>query len=200
MGPTADLEVVAKRFGVPFRHLPIAPKDAASKAAQEAQIEALLEELDIDLIVLARYMQVRLCRTCTAYVQAPQHCSADSRLPHHLGGARCGIPICIPPAPSCPHPLHLPSHHPLQIFSKDFCERHWRHTINIHHSFLPAFEGARPYHRAHDRGVKLIGATAHYATSGKHSGLQVAVLHPFHARSSLSTPEAWQAPSLAPAL
>lgn len=103
-----DLEVVAKRFGVPFRHLPITPRDPASKAAQEAQIEQLLQELDIDLIVLARYMQ---------------------------------------------------------IFTREFCERHWQHTINIHHSFLPAFEGARPYHRAHERGVKVIGATAHYATS-----------------------------------
>ncbi|KAI3427068.1 hypothetical protein D9Q98_007008 [Chlorella vulgaris] len=103
-----DLEMVANRFGVPFRHLPIAAKDAASKAAQEAQIEAVLQEESIDLIVLARYMQ---------------------------------------------------------IFSREFCERHWRHTINIHHSFLPAFEGARPYHRAHERGVKVIGATAHFATS-----------------------------------
>ena len=58
-GPSpADLEVAAKRFGVPFRHLPIAPRDAASKAAQEAQIEAILQEEGIDLIVLARYMQV----------------------------------------------------------------------------------------------------------------------------------------------
>ena len=80
---------------------------------QEAQIEALLEELDIDLIVLARYMQ---------------------------------------------------------IFSREFCARHALSTINIHHSFLPAFEGARPYHRAHERGVKVIGATAHYATSELDAG------------------------------
>jgi len=58
----------------------------------------------------------------------------------------------------------------MQIFSKEFCERHWRHTINIHHSFLPAFEGARPYHRAHERGVKIIGATAHFATSELDAG------------------------------
>jgi formyltetrahydrofolate deformylase len=51
--------MVANRFGVPFRHLPIAAKDAASKAAQEAQIEAVLQEESIDLIVLARYMQVQ---------------------------------------------------------------------------------------------------------------------------------------------
>lgn len=58
----------------------------------------------------------------------------------------------------------------MQIFSEDFCNRHWRHTINIHHSFLPAFEGAKPYHRAHERGVKIIGATAHYATSELDAG------------------------------
>ena len=56
----ADLEVAAKRFGIPFRHLPIAARDPASKAAQEAQIEAILQEEGIDVIVLARYMQVGL--------------------------------------------------------------------------------------------------------------------------------------------
>lgn len=58
----------------------------------------------------------------------------------------------------------------MQIFSEEFCNRHWAHTINIHHSFLPAFEGAKPYHRAHERGVKIIGATAHYATSELDAG------------------------------
>ena len=58
----------------------------------------------------------------------------------------------------------------MQIFSADFCNRHWQHMINIHHSFLPAFEGARPYHRAHERGVKIIGATAHFATSELDAG------------------------------
>lgn len=62
----------------------------------------------------------------------------------------------------------------MQVFSEGFCERNWRRTINIHHSFLPAFEGARPYHRAHDRGVKVIGATAHYATSELDAGPIVA--------------------------
>ena len=51
---------MAQKFNIPFRHLPLKPKDPDSKAAQEAQIEAILEEMDIDLIVLARYMQVRL--------------------------------------------------------------------------------------------------------------------------------------------
>jgi len=59
---------------------------------------------------------------------------------------------------------------PPQIFSADFCNRHWHQTINIHHSFLPAFEGARPYHRAHERGVKIIGATAHFATAELDAG------------------------------
>ncbi len=47
----------------------------------------------------------------------------------------------------------------MQIFSQDFCARHADHTINIHHSFLPAFEGAKPYHKAHKRGVKIIGVS-----------------------------------------
>ena len=108
----ADLEHVASKFGVPFRHLPLDAAAAggaeAAKAAQEAALERILEEEKVELVVLARYMQV---------------------------------------------------------LSRDFCERNAHRTINIHHSFLPAFEGARPYHRAHERGVKIIGATAHYATA-----------------------------------
>jgi formyltetrahydrofolate deformylase len=57
-----------------------------------------------------------------------------------------------------------------QVLSRPFCERNSARTINIHHSFLPAFEGARPYHRAHERGVKIIGATAHYATADLDAG------------------------------
>ena len=81
-----DLESVTRKFDIPFRYLPLDGCDPASKAAQEAAIEAILEEEGIDLIVLARY---------------------------------------------------------LQIFSPDFCQRHWHRTINVHHSFLPAFEGAQ---------------------------------------------------------
>lgn len=76
----ADLEVAAKRFGVPFRHLPIKPKDAASKAAQEAQIEAILQEEGIDLIVLARYMQA----------------SGRGRRPRGASFAVVGAPLCCP--------------------------------------------------------------------------------------------------------
>ncbi|GFR41317.1 hypothetical protein Agub_g1999 [Astrephomene gubernaculifera] len=107
-----DLKHIADTFGVPFHHLPLG-KEAGSKQQQEAAIEALIASERIDVLILARYMQV---------------------------------------------------------FSQEFCERHWGHTINIHHSFLPAFEGARPYHRAHERGVKIIGATAHFATAELDAG------------------------------
>ncbi len=100
-----DLQSVAEQNGIPYHVFPIT---AASKAEQEAREIALLEEHEIDLIVLARYMQV---------------------------------------------------------LSQEFTERFPERIINIHHSTLPAFVGARPYHQAHERGVKLIGATAHYATS-----------------------------------
>jgi formyltetrahydrofolate deformylase len=99
-----DARPIAESFGVPYHVLPVT---AATKAEQETQIEALVARERIDLIVLARYMQV---------------------------------------------------------LSAGFCERNAGRIINIHHSFLPAFAGARPYHQAHERGVKVIGATAHYAT------------------------------------
>ncbi|GIL43556.1 hypothetical protein Vafri_1256 [Volvox africanus] len=107
-----DLKHIADTFEVPFHHLPLS-KEPGSKEYQEAAIEQLLVSENIDVMILARYMQ---------------------------------------------------------IFSQGFCERHWQHTINIHHSFLPAFEGARPYHRAHERGVKIIGATAHFATAELDAG------------------------------
>ena len=96
--------------GLPFDHLPIT-KD--TKAEQEAQIRAIVEARRVDLVVLARYMQI-LSDEMSAYLSG-----------------RC---------------------------------------INIHHSFLPGFKGAKPYHQAHARGVKLIGATAHYVTSDLDEG------------------------------
>ena len=90
--------------GIPFIYMPV---DKETKTQQEAQLEELIERESVDLVVLARYMQV-----------------LSDGLSRRLEGR----------------------------------------VINIHHSFLPSFKGARPYHRAHDRGVKLIGATAHYAT------------------------------------
>ncbi len=101
---------VAERYGVPFVHLPITKE---TKAEQEAQIKALMEEHDIDLLVLARYMQ---------------------------------------------------------ILSNDLCAYLGGRAINIHHSFLPGFKGAKPYHQAHTRGVKLVGATAHFVTADLDEG------------------------------
>lgn len=100
-----DLGAMAASYGVPFHHLPV---DASNRFAQEAAIMALIERHRIDLVVLARYMQV---------------------------------------------------------LSDEFCRTLAGHAINIHHSFLPSFKGARPYQQAYDRGVKLIGATAHYVTA-----------------------------------
>ena len=101
----SDQRSIAQDFGVAFEHVPITPE---TKDAAEGRISERLEEERIDLIVLARYMQV-------------------------LGEELVG--------------------------------RYRDRVINIHHSFLPAFAGARPYHEAHQRGVKIIGATAHYVTA-----------------------------------
>jgi len=105
-----DLEPVARQFGVDF-HVFLITKE--NKAEQEKAELALLERERIDLVVMARYMQI-------------------------LSGDFIG-------------------HYPARI-------------INIHHSFLPAFQGGRPYHQARERGVKLIGATAHYATTDLDEG------------------------------
>ena len=100
-----DHEPLARWFDVPYHHLPIGDD---GRDAQEKRVVEVLRADQVDLVVLARYMQ---------------------------------------------------------ILSPAMCEE-WEHRIiNIHHSFLPAFQGARPYHQAHDRGVKLIGVTAHYATA-----------------------------------
>jgi len=105
---------LAQRYGIPFHHLPLAAGSSAeAKRAQEQQVEALITEHRIDLVVLARYMQ---------------------------------------------------------ILSPQFCDFLRGRAINIHHSFLPSFKGAKPYFQAHDRGVKLIGATAHYVTADLDEG------------------------------
>jgi formyltetrahydrofolate deformylase len=105
---------LAESYGIAFHHLPLpAGSDAATKRAQELQVEALVERERIDLVVLARYMQ---------------------------------------------------------ILSADFCAALKGRAINIHHSFLPSFKGAKPYFQAHARGVKLIGATAHYVTADLDEG------------------------------
>jgi len=99
-----DCQRLAEFYGVPFHHIVV---NKENKAQAEAEQFKLFDAYNIDLIVLARYMQ---------------------------------------------------------ILSPAFVERYPQRIINIHHSFLPAFIGARPYHRAFERGVKLIGATSHYVT------------------------------------
>jgi formyltetrahydrofolate deformylase len=105
-----DFEPIAKTYGVPFHHLPVSPQ---SKQEAEAALLDLVDQQDVHLVVLARYMQV---------------------------------------------------------LSDDACRALSGRAINIHHSFLPSFKGAKPYHQAHARGVKLIGATAHYVTADLDEG------------------------------
>ena len=94
----------AEHEGIAFHHLPITPEN---KLEQEARLMGLAEQQQVDLIILARYMQV---------------------------------------------------------LSDQLCRKLDGRVINIHHSFLPGFKGAKPYHRAYERGVKMVGATAHYVT------------------------------------
>ncbi|KAL8297830.1 hypothetical protein RB597_007140 [Gaeumannomyces tritici] len=105
-----DFAALAESYGVEFRHLPVT-KD--TKAEQEAEVLRLARERGVELVVLARYMQV---------------------------------------------------------LSPTLCEAMSGRIINIHHSFLPSFKGAKPYHQAHDRGVKIIGATAHFVTADLDEG------------------------------
>jgi formyltetrahydrofolate deformylase len=105
-----DFEELVGSYGVPFRHIPVTKEN---KAEAEAELLALVEAEGVELVVLARYMQV---------------------LSDHL------------------------------------CKELSGKIINIHHSFLPSFKGAKPYHQAHARGVKLIGATAHYVTADLDEG------------------------------
>jgi formyltetrahydrofolate deformylase len=105
-----DFEGLARSYGVPFHHLPVV---ATEREAADDRLLELIARLDVDLVVLARYMQVLGPRACQL-----------------LRGR----------------------------------------AINIHHSFLPSFKGARPYEQAHARGVKLIGATAHYVTEDLDEG------------------------------
>ncbi|KAF2267239.1 Formyltetrahydrofolate deformylase [Lojkania enalia] len=105
-----DFEPLANSYGIAFYHLPVS-KD--TKEQQESKILELIKENNIDLVVLARYMQVLSPRLCS-----------------EMSGR----------------------------------------IINIHHSFLPSFKGAKPYHQAYDRGVKIIGATAHFVTADLDEG------------------------------
>jgi formyltetrahydrofolate deformylase len=109
-----SLRGLAQSYDIPFHHLPLPPgSDAATRRTQEQAVQALAEAGQVDLVVLARYMQ---------------------------------------------------------ILSPALCEAWAGRAINIHHSFLPSFKGAKPYAQAHARGVKLIGATAHYVTADLDEG------------------------------
>lgn len=112
IGNHEDLRGMTEAHGVPFHHVPF-PADPAERGPAFEQVAAIVDDIDPQAIVLARFMQV---------------------LPHHL------------------------------------CTRWSGRAINIHHSFLPSFVGARPYHQAHTRGVKLIGATCHYVTADLDQG------------------------------
>jgi formyltetrahydrofolate deformylase len=109
-----DFAELAQSYRIPFHHFPLAPGAGPdTRRAQERHVEGLVDAERIDLVVLARYMQ---------------------------------------------------------ILTPEFCAFVRGRAINIHHSFLPSFKGAKPYHQAHDRGVKLIGATAHYVTADLDEG------------------------------
>jgi formyltetrahydrofolate deformylase len=105
-----DLKRLAVDAGVPFHHVPVTPE---TKPRAEAALMEIVEDERVELVVLARYMQ---------------------------------------------------------ILSGELCDRLEGRAINIHHSMLPSFKGARPYHQAYDRGVKVIGATAHYVTADLDEG------------------------------
>jgi formyltetrahydrofolate deformylase len=121
-----DLEDLAAFYGIEFHHIPVTPE---TKDEAEDALRALMEQHGIELVVLARYMQ---------------------------------------------------------ILSDRLCEDLLGRAINIHHSFLPSFKGARPYHQAHARGVKLIGATAHYVTGALDEGpiIEQEVIRVDHARTA----------------
>jgi formyltetrahydrofolate deformylase len=113
IGNHPDLAPLAAAHGVAFEHVPAGPGDPMSAPRAEGRLLDLVAELDIDFLVLARYMR---------------------------------------------------------ILSPELCAKLTGRIINIHHSFLPSFKGARPYHQAHAHGVKLIGATAHYVTADLDEG------------------------------
>jgi formyltetrahydrofolate deformylase len=121
-----DLAGMAEFYGIPFHYIPVTKN---TKVEAEDKLRALIAEHDIELTVLARYMQ---------------------------------------------------------ILSDELCTDLTGKAINIHHSFLPSFKGAKPYHQAHARGVKLIGATAHYVTAALDEGpiIEQEVIRVDHARTA----------------
>ncbi len=150
------LEPVAAHFDIPFRVFPIS-KD--TKREQEAREIELLQSNDIDLVVMARYMQVLTEQFGIDFQVFPidaQNRREQEKRELALLEERAIDVIALARY--------------MQILSEKFLERYPSRVINIHHSFLPAFSGGRPYHQAHERGVKLIGATAHYATADLDEG------------------------------
>jgi formyltetrahydrofolate deformylase len=125
VGNHPDLESLAARYDVPFYEVPVT---AANKRESEDRLRELVATLNVDFVVLARYMQV---------------------------------------------------------LSLELCDELRGRVVNIHHSFLPGFKGARPYHQAYERGVKLIGATAHFVTAELDDGpiIDQDVVRVSHARA-----------------
>jgi formyltetrahydrofolate deformylase len=120
-----DLKPMAEHYKVPYLYIPVSEK---TKQAAEEKLEDIIEKNDIELVILARYMQ---------------------------------------------------------ILSPTLTRKYFGKIINIHHSFLPSFKGAKPYHQAFDRGVKIIGATAHYVTENLDEGpiIEQEVLRVDHVRT-----------------
>ena len=120
-----DCRPLAQRYGVPFFQIPVTGE---AKPAAEDELRALVGQLRVDFVVLARYMQ---------------------------------------------------------ILSPELCNELHGRVINIHHSFLPGFKGSKPYHQAYERGVKIIGATAHFVTSNLDEGpiIEQDVVRVSHART-----------------
>ncbi len=141
----ADFEALARWHDIPYHHLPVTPQ---SKTAQESELLSLVDHYAVELVVLARYMQV---------------------------------------------------------LSEDLCLKMEGRVINIHHSLLPGFKGAKPYHRAYEYGVKLVGATAHYVTADLDEGpiieqLVESVDHSFSAQKLIEKGQDTEAITLARAV
>ena len=125
VGNHDELKSLVESHGIKFKHIPVTSE---SKAIAEKELLKIVNEVQIDFVVLARYMQ---------------------------------------------------------ILSPSFCSQLSHRIINIHHSFLPGFKGAKPYHQAHAKGVKIIGATAHFVTEDLDEGpiIEQDVAHVTHASS-----------------
>jgi formyltetrahydrofolate deformylase len=168
--------------------------DAEGDAGEvRAALAAATEHLDGELLVRP---EAQLCRT-VIMVSKFDHCLVDLLYRHRLGEMPIDVVAVVSNHPDCRAIVEqqgIPYHHvpvtpdtkpaaeaellrivadtdaELVVLSVDLCAQLQGRAINIHHSFLPGFKGARPYHQAHDRGVKLIGATAHYVTTDLDEG------------------------------